>query len=70
MKRAITLFIVSLIMGFVIFSFVYWLLKKEFYFSVNVGLSGAVGGLAAEFMRGYIDKRKGKNILEAKKNKY
>jgi hypothetical protein len=70
MKRVITLFIAAGLMGFVIFCFMYWLLNKEFYFSVNVGMSGAMGGLAAELLRGYLEKRKRSKMTEVTKNKF
>ena len=63
MKRIFFLFISSLVVGAILFAIFYWGLNWELVTAVNVGLSGALGGLAAEFIRLYAEKRKRGNSL-------
>lgn len=63
MKRVFILFIASLIVGAIVFAVFYWVLNWELVTAVNVGLSGALGGLVAEFIRLYAEKRKRGNTL-------
>jgi hypothetical protein len=58
MKYFITLILAALIVGFVIFAIAYWVIGKDLSFAVNIGLSGALGGLVVEFGKRYFERRK------------
>ena len=58
MKRFIALLLGCFLVAFLLFATMYWLLHKDFYYALNLALSGATGGLAAEYLRIYLGKRK------------
>lgn len=60
MKRFVALLLVTFFIGFLLFAIMYWLLNKEFQYALNLALCGATGGLGAEYVRLYLEKRKAK----------
>ncbi|MDB5250861.1 MAG: hypothetical protein JWP27_30 [Flaviaesturariibacter sp.] len=57
MKRILTLAIASLIIGTVIFALFYWGAGWNLQPAVNIGLSGALGGLVTEYARSFMERR-------------
>ena len=63
MKQFFILLVSSLVVGAILFAVFYWAVNWNFTDSVNVGLSGALGGLVAEYIRIYYEKRKREKAL-------
>jgi hypothetical protein len=57
MKRILTLSLAALFIGFLIFALFYWAIGWSMLPALNIGLSGAVGGLVTEFARSFMEKR-------------
>ena len=51
MNKLSYLIIAALVVGFLIFSVTFWILKKDINYSLNIALAGALGGLAAELLK-------------------
>jgi membrane associated rhomboid family serine protease len=58
MKRFAILLTSSLIIAFILFAVFYWLANWGIRESVGISASGALGGLAAEYVRLFFEKRK------------
>ena len=63
MKQFLILLLSSLVVGAILFALFFWAAGWNFTDSVNVGLSGALGGLVAEYIRLYYEKRKREKAL-------
>jgi membrane associated rhomboid family serine protease len=66
MNRMTSLIIAALIIAFVLFAVAYWIFRRPISFSVNLALSGALGGLVAELVRTRMERKKLKNAGESK----
>ena len=67
MKRFITLLIAVVFIGILLFAAMYWVLNKDFYYSLNLALCGVTGGLAAEYLKLFIEKRRKAKVTKAGK---
>jgi hypothetical protein len=63
-KKFISLFIASLLVGFACFAVFYWLVNWNWSDSLSAGMAAAGGGLVGEYLRSYFEKRKSKRVTE------
>lgn len=58
MSRMTALIIAALIIAMILFAVSYWIFGRPLSFSVNIALSGALGGLVAELVRKRMERKK------------
>jgi hypothetical protein len=63
MKQFLFFLLAALLVGFLIFAVFYWVAHWTFRDAVNIGACGALGGMVAEYVKLYYEKRKRENRI-------